>query len=169
LRGKGTPFFSLRLPKAIRARLESDATDLGVTSSVYVRAILVAHLSLGRRQNQGVSHPVSHPSFDHAVKRFLLAYHMSISVAGLPGKERRNNLEGLSWAAVEEAVKFAKAQEDPIVRLLAMRVVSSLIRTELAILHEQDQAYVDELVAEVEANRRELETKIRAIAGRKAS
>jgi len=41
-------------------------------------------------------------------------------------------------------VNFAEAQDDLALRLLAMLVVSSLIRTELAILREQDQAHVDE-------------------------
>jgi hypothetical protein len=46
------------------------------------------------------------PSFDRAVKRFLLAYHEGVSIAGLPGKERRNDLEELSWQAVREALFF---------------------------------------------------------------
>jgi hypothetical protein len=46
---------------------------------------------------------------------------------------------------VQEAIKFAKAQEDLELRLLAIRVVGYLIRTELTIQHEQDQAAVDSL------------------------
>ena len=118
----------------------------------------------------GALHSALHPGFDRAVKRFILFCQMpAVGIAGLPGKERRNELEGLGWTAVLEAIKFAKAQEDPELRLLAMRVVSSLIRTELAILHEQDQAHVDELVAEVEAMRSELAEKVKTISGKKAS
>jgi hypothetical protein len=36
---------------------------------------------------------------------------------GLPGKERRNDLEELKWQALLEAVKYAKALEDPELRL----------------------------------------------------
>jgi len=61
LEGKGTPFFSLRLPKAIRVRLESEARGLGVAASTYVRAILVAHFTFQRRENEGVTHTVTHP------------------------------------------------------------------------------------------------------------
>lgn len=168
-RRRGTPNYTLRLSKGIQARLESDATDLGVSSAAYVRAILVAHLSLPKRENQGAMHGAMHPSFDRAVKRFILAYHTGVFAAGVPRKERRNELEGLSWLAVAEAVKFAKPQEEPELRLLAMRVVSSLIRTELAILHEQDRAHVDELVKELEAMRSELAEKVKAINGKKAS
>jgi hypothetical protein len=38
-----------------------------------------------------------------------------------------------------------KPQEDPELRLLAIRVVGYLIRTELSIRHKQDQAAVDPL------------------------
>ena len=60
-----------------------------------------------------------------------------------------------------ETIKFAKAQDDAMLRLLAMRVVSSLVRTELAVLHEQDRAAVDELLAELESDRGELAKKAR--------
>jgi hypothetical protein len=53
----------------------------------------------------------------------------------------------------------SKAQEDPELRLLAMRIVGYLIRTELAIQHEQDQAAVDELHNDLEAARHELAEK----------
>jgi hypothetical protein len=54
-------------------------------------------LSLPKQENQGDIHSDMHPSFDHAVKRFLLGYHAGVSVAGLPCKDRRNDLEELSW------------------------------------------------------------------------
>jgi hypothetical protein len=91
----------------------------------------------------------------------MLTYQMPVGVAGLPAKEKRDSLEELSWAGIQEAIKFAKAQEDPELRLLAMRVVGYLIRTELAIQHEQDQAAVDELYNELEAARDELAQKVR--------
>ena len=48
-------------------------------------------------------------NFDRAIKRFMLTYQMPVAVAGLPAKEKRNDLEKLSWEAVLEAVKYAKA------------------------------------------------------------
>jgi len=110
----------------------------------------------------GVSRSVIHRNFDRAVKRFMLTYQMPVGIAGLPAKEKRDQLEELSWAGVQEAIKFAKAQEDPELRLLAMRVVGYLIRVELAIQHEQDQAAIDELYNDLEAARRELAQKVRA-------
>ena len=110
----------------------------------------------------GVGRTVLHHNLDRAVKRFMLTYQMPVGVAGLPAKEKRDELEELSWAGLQEAIKFAKAQEDPELRLLAMRVVGYLIRVELAIQHEQDQAAIDELYNDLEAARRELAQKVRA-------
>jgi predicted DNA-binding protein (UPF0251 family) len=158
---RGEPFFSFRLPKLARFALEAEARRIGVSSSAFVRALVIASLTK-RGENMGVSRSVIHRSFDRAVKRFMLAYQMPVGIAGLPAKEKRDELEELSWAAVQEAIKFAKAQEDPELRLAAMRVVGYLIRTELAIQHEQDQAAVDELYNGLEAARRELAEKVRA-------
>ena len=47
----------------------------------------------------------------------MLTYQMPVGIAGLPAKEKRNDLEELSWQAVLEAAKYAKAQEDPELRL----------------------------------------------------
>lgn len=105
---------------------------------------------------------VLHHNFDRAVKRFILTYQMPVAIAGLPAKEKRDELEELSWVGIQEAIKFAKVQEDPELRLLAMRVVGYLIRTELAIQHEQDQAAVDGLFLELEALRDELAKKVKA-------
>jgi hypothetical protein len=40
----------------------------------------------------------------------MLAYQMPVGIAGLPAKEKRNELEELSWQAVLEAVKYGKAR-----------------------------------------------------------
>jgi hypothetical protein len=156
---RGEPLFNFRLPRLARFALEAEATRLGVSPSAYVRALVITNLTT-RGENLGVRRSVLHRSFDRAVKRFMLAYQMPVAIAGLPAKEKRDELEELSWAAVQEAIKFAKAQEDPELRLLAMRVVGYLIRTELAIQHEQDQAAVDELYNDLEAARRELAQKV---------
>lgn len=137
---------------------------MGVSSSAYVRALVIVNLTqrAENAENAGVRRSVLHTNFDRAVKRFILTYHLPVGVAGLPAKDKRDSLEELSWAGIQEAIKFAKAQEDPMLRLLAMRVVGYLIRTELAIQHEQDQAAVDELFMELEAARDELAKKVKA-------
>lgn len=158
---RGEPIVRFRLPKLAILTLEAEARRVGVSPSAYVRALVIAKLAQ-RGENMGLPRSVAHKQFDRAVKRFILAYQMPVGVAGLPAKEKRDELEELSWAGIQEAIKFAKAQEDPELRLLAMRVVGYLIRTELAIQHEQDQAAVDDLFIELEAARDELAKKVKA-------
>ena len=159
---KGAPIFHIRLGKLELLKLRAEAARTGTSPSAYVRAALIMAFAWGGRQeNLGVGRTVLHRNFDRAVKRFMLTYQMPVGVAGLPAKEKRDELEELSWAGIQEAIKFAKAQEDPELRLLAMRVVGYLIRTELAIQHEQDQAAIDELYNDLEAARRELAQKVR--------
>jgi hypothetical protein len=62
--------------------------------------VIIAIEYMKKPENQDALHCAMHPSFDDAMRRFLLAYHAGVSVAGLPGKERRNDLEGLSWQPV---------------------------------------------------------------------
>lgn len=158
---RGEPHFHFRLPRLAHLALEAEARRIGVSPSAYVRALVIANLTQ-RGENSGVARSGLHKKFDRAIKRFILTYQMPVGVAGLPAKEKRDELEELSWAGIQEAIKFAKAQEDPELRLLAMRVVGYLIRTELAIQHEQDQAAVDALFLELEALRDEFAKKVKA-------
>jgi len=132
------------------------ASQKRLSFSAYVRGVLEDHVR-EQVKNMGVLHPDSSP-LDRAVKRFVLGYR-GVRIAGLPGKERRGVLENLAWKSLEEAIAYAKSQEDPELRLLAMRLATALMRTELAILHEQDAAAVDELLEELEVRRRELATR----------
>lgn len=62
---------------------------------------------------------------------------------------------------LEEAVAYAKTQEDQNLRLLAMCLAMTVMRAELGALHERDQASVNQLIAEVEGDRAELAKKAR--------
>jgi len=158
---RGEPLFNFRLPRLARLTLEAEARRVGISSSAYVRALVITSLTQ-KGENTCVRRSVLHTNFDRAIKRFMLAYQMPVGVAGLPAKDKRDTLEELSWAGIQEAIKFAKAQEEPELRLVAMRVVGYLIRIELAIQHEQDRAAVDDLFIELEAARDELAKKVKA-------
>jgi len=158
---RGEPIFHFRLPRLARLTLEAEARRVGVSPSAYVRALVIVNLTQ-RGENTCVARSVLHTNLDRAVKRFILTYHIPVGIAGLPAKDKRDSLEELSWAGIQEAIKFAKAQEEPELRLLAMRVVGYLIRTELAIQHDQDHAAVDDLFIELEAARDELAKKVKA-------
>ena len=172
LPGKGTGKWGIRLRPSLRALLEMLAGEHGESTRGYVRRLLEEHVWREVKSRVG-PHPGG-GSFDRSVKRFLLAQathgYGTISVAGsLPGKGHRDSLEDLAWRSLEEAVAYAKAQTDPQLRLLAMRVATVLMRAELAILHEQDQAAIDELLEDLEAKRRELAEKAREAAEKAAS
>jgi hypothetical protein len=151
---KGTHVSGVRLQPSLKAKLKLDAARKSIRFSDLVRQILTEYLER-QAENMGVKHPRFWP-FDRAVKRYIIAAEADIGIAGLPGKQRRDELEGLSWKAVREAIKYAKAQEEPVIRLLAMRVATALMRVELAIVDSQDKAHVDDLVEELETARDEL-------------
>jgi hypothetical protein len=165
---RGEPDFHFRLPKLAQLAVKDEAERIGISPSAYARALVIAGLT-GRGKNSGVAHSALHMNFDRAIKRFMLTYQMPVGIAGLPAVERRNELEELSWAGLQEAIKFAKAQEDPDLRLLAMRIVGYLIRVELAIEHEQDQAAADDLFIQLEGLRDELAKKVRSRAETKSA
>jgi hypothetical protein len=62
-----------RLSKVYPFVLERRAIRAYVALSGHVRAVSVAHLSLLERENQGVTHCVTHPSFDRAGDQEALA------------------------------------------------------------------------------------------------
>ena len=165
---KGTPVSGIRLQRSLRAKLELDAARKGIHFSDHVRIILTEYLER-QAEDMGVKHPIFVP-FDRAVKRFIIAAESNVGIAGLPGRQRRDELESLSWDALREAIKYAKAQGDPVIRLLAMRVATALMRVELAIVNSQDKAHVDELVEDLENARDELarETQTRTSGAKKA-
>jgi DNA-binding MarR family transcriptional regulator len=142
----------VRAEPSLLASLRFLARHSKLSLSIYVRKALVKHVEQ-ELEKMGVSHPSFHP-FNRAVRHFILTA-QGIGIAGLPSKERRFELEELSWQALQEYIKYAKAQKDPMLRLLAMRVVTAQIRAMLAILDSADRAHVDELLDDLENARDE--------------
>lgn len=104
-RRRGGPLFNFHLPRLARPTLEAEARRVGVSPSAYVRALVIANLTQ-RGENSGVARSGLHKNFDCAIKRFMLTYQMPVGVAGLPAKERRDELEGLR----DELAKKVKAE-----------------------------------------------------------
>jgi hypothetical protein len=83
---------------------------------------------------------------------------------GLLGAPHRDDLEELTWKAVQAAVQYSKTEDaakDAEARLLALRVANGLMRTELLIPKHQDDAYVDALLKELGADADGLAAKTR--------
>ncbi len=84
----------------------------------------------------------------------------SVGIAGLPGTDRRAQLEKIMWQALQEIVEYSKSEEaakKAEERRRVMELLNHAVRAELAVLHEQDAFYVEHLVNQIEAFMREHE------------
>jgi len=90
----------------------------------------------------------------------------SVGVAGrLPGTERRAELEKIMWQALQEIVEYSKTEEaakNAEERRQVMELLNHAVRAELAVLHEQDAFYVQDLIDKIETLMREYEKKKKA-------
>jgi hypothetical protein len=50
-------------------------------------------------------------ALSNTVKAWLIVYHECVAIAGLPGKERRAELEKLTWDAVKKAHESIQTEE----------------------------------------------------------
>jgi hypothetical protein len=84
----------------------------------------------------------------------------SVGIAGLPGTDRRAQLEKIMWQALEEVVEYSKSEEaakKAEERRRVMELLNHAVRAELAVLHEQDAAYVEDLIKELKKGMEEIE------------
>lgn len=71
----------------------------------------------------------------------------------LPGTERRAQLEKIMWQALQEIVEYSKSEEaakNAEERRRVMELLNHAVRAELAVLHEQDNFYIEDLIEELE-------------------
>ncbi|MGA2238786.1 MAG: hypothetical protein ABSG74_06215 [Candidatus Bathyarchaeia archaeon] len=84
----------------------------------------------------------------------------SVGIAGLPGTDRRAQLEKIMWQALQEVVEYSKSEEaakKAEERRRVMELLNRAVRAELAVLHEQDAAYVEDLIKELKKGMEEIE------------
>jgi hypothetical protein len=96
--------------------------------------------------------------FLDAVDEWIRTYR-SVGIAGLPGAERRAQLEKIMWQALQEVVEYSKSEEaakNAEERLRVMKLLNHAVRAELAVLHEQDAAYVEDLIKELKKGMEEI-------------
>jgi hypothetical protein len=97
--------------------------------------------------------------FVEAVREWISLYR-SVSIAGLPGTEKRAELEKVMWQALQQVVEYSKSEEaakNAKQRMQVLELLNRAVRAELAVLHEQDAFYVEELVQRIEAIVRKIE------------
>lgn len=164
--GKGSP--KVRIPKVYEATLRLEARRDGNTISKQLRNILRDHFKQeyenGPTQSSGVPNLVA---LTRLTKEFIARAQLARQTPttkvpmketkepGLPGTEKRDDLEVLVWEGLKQAFAYSKTEDaakDAEARLLALRVANGLARTELAILKHQDDAFVGALLEELGAD-----------------
>jgi hypothetical protein len=163
----------VRIPKVYDATLRLEARKANRTISKQMRIILKEHFRQeyenAYTQSSGVSNLVA---LIHLTKEFITRAQLARQAnkvpmketkePGLPGTEKRGELEILTWKALQKAVAYSETEEgakDAEARLLALRVANGLMRTELAILKNQDDAFVGALLEELGVDVNGLERK----------
>jgi hypothetical protein len=97
--------------------------------------------------------------FTHMVSEWVNLYR-SVGVAGLPGTEKRAELEKIMWQALQEIAEYSKSEEaakNAEERRRVMELLNRAVRAELAVLHEQDAFYVEDLIEKLETSMRKLD------------
>lgn len=167
---KGNPLLAFRASRkenlAIRLLARRDNKPVGV----YLHWIVQEHLRGVYTQSSGVNTRLE--ALVKLTKEFIVRAQLARQVTKvpmktqkgpqLPGTEKRGDLESLTWKAVQTAVEYSKTEDgakDAEARLLALRVANGLMRTELAILKHQDDAFVDALLEELGVDTAGLERK----------
>jgi hypothetical protein len=143
----------VRMPPEYVAALKVFAFQSDVPLAEYVRGIVHDHIlergGAFRERGGGLR------AFINAGKAWVITYHQYVEIAGaLPGKDRRAELEKLTWEAVKKAHEFIQTEEaakNAKHRLLAMQAVALITRAEEEILVDMDKAEVDQVVQRIEA------------------
>lgn len=170
---KGDSILQARLPPTHLIALQLQARKASITLSEYVREMVRQHLeTVYYNKKPSVVHL---KNLTRIAKQYIVTVELSRQwpskvpmkgekEAGLPGAPKRDALERLVWQAIQEAVAYSKTEDaarEAEARLLALRVANLLMRTELAILKHQDDAFVDELIKELRGDTDELEKETR--------
>jgi len=85
-----------------------------------------------------------------------------VGTAGLPGTERRAQLEKIMWQALQEIVEYSKSEnaaKSAEERREVMELLNHAVKAELAVLHEQDHFYVEDLLEKIETLARKINEK----------
>jgi len=141
------------MPPEYIAALKVFAFHSGVSVPDYVRGLVHDHIlqkgAAFREKGAALR------ALINAGKAWLITYHECVAVAaGLPGKQRRIELERLTWEAVKKAHEFIQTEEaakNAKHRILALQAIALITRAEEQILADMDKAEVDQIVQRIEA------------------
>jgi hypothetical protein len=143
------------MPPEYLAALKAFALQSDVSLAEYVRDMVHDHIlqSGAAFRESGAAFR----AFINAVKAWVIDYRECVLIAGggaLPAKERRAELERLTWEAVKKAHEFIQTEEaakNAKHRMLAIQTIALITRAEEEILSDMDRAEVDQVVQRIEA------------------
>lgn len=141
------------MPPEYIVALKAFAFQSGVPLAEYVRGMVHDHiLQRGAAFRSGGA---ALRSLINAGKAWVNAYCKCVVIAGgLSGKDRRTELERLTWEAVKKAHEFIQTEEaakNAKHRMLAIQAIALITRAEEEILLDMDKAEVDQIVERIEA------------------
>jgi len=140
------------MPPEYIAALKAFAFQDGVSFAEYVRGMVHDHIL--ERGAVFRERGAAFRALSNAGKAWVMAYYERVAVAGaLPGKERRAELEKLTWNAVKKAHEFIETEDaakNAKHRILAIQAIALITRAEEQILLDMDKAEVDEIVKRIE-------------------
>lgn len=158
--GKGSPHLPYRIPLTYLAAIRVEARRDQITPSKELRNILKDHFE--RVASTHSSGGIHLAALAHITKEYIIRAQLAQQTTKrpmketkdpeLPGVEKRGDLEVLTWKALQAALDYSKTEDaakDAEARLLALRVATGLMRTELMILKHTDDAYVGTLLKEL--------------------
>jgi phosphate uptake regulator len=152
----------VRLDPLLKSGLEALALARGVGLARLVRGILLDYAHEVAATRRGVAATLDRVT---VLVGTLEVQACSVGIAGVQTQAEREELYATALALLKEAVKLAQSEEaasNALARMEAMRLVSNMSRTALAILTGYDRSNVEALLDEVRRTNESLQRQLRA-------
>jgi hypothetical protein len=152
--------FTVKLPLEYYTYLQRMAKREQVTVGWYLRdKVVKEHMRQDYNARKGAD--LLGP-FTRTVKEYILTWQYGVIhiASSLPAADRRRRLEDLTWQAVQQAFAYSQTEDaakNAKDRLSALTVLADLMRVERAVLNDEDDAFVEKLLEELDADNNELE------------
>jgi phosphate uptake regulator len=162
LPAKGNPRIVVRLDPLLKSGLEALALARGVDLARLVRGILLDYAHEVAATRRGVAATLDRIT---VLIGTLEVQAYSVGIAGVQTQAEREELYATALALLKEAVKLAQSEEaasNALARMEAMRLVSNMSRTALAVLAGYDRSNVEALLDEVRRTNESLQRQLRA-------
>ena len=154
----------MRLDPVLKSGLEALALARGTGLASLVRVILLNYAREVAATRRGVAATLDRIK---ALINTLEIQVYSVGVAGIQTQNEREGLYDVALALLKEAVKLSESEEaaeKALARMEAMRLVSNVSRTALAILGGYDRRDIEALLDELKKTNESLQAQLRTTA-----